>query len=128
MKIGKFFAFIVLLFVSCSYFDKETPRVEFKNNEIIFHNLTYKYGISGMNELTTNIRDFNKIVWDDLRGLNGTYSAYRIYFGKDQYGNENSEKIPLGVINLTELNKYQSLDDFINDGGAAKMLPGVKFY
>ncbi len=110
-----FIAFIT----SCN---SNVPRVEFKNNKVYLHNFRYVTGVEGPSSITTNADEFDELIWKEFQGESGTYDLVYFYIKRDKYGEETSSEVLFGKINLSELNKYQSLNDFKRDDGFFKII------
>ncbi|WP_142602153.1 hypothetical protein [Solitalea koreensis] len=117
--------FIIKSFPSGSFSDinfsfsinSKKPHVEFKNNALHIYNVYYTVGMTGINEVNTNIREVNKDVWSNLKDKNGQFPIYRHTIEKDKYGNSSEVVFPFGQIDLGELNKYKTYKDFEKAGG-----------
>lgn len=110
---------IQLLTLSCS---TNQPKVELKNSKVYLHNFTYIRGISGPTSVTTNAEKFDKLIWDEFKETTGTYDLVYYYEEKDQYGNLNKSEVPFGRINLSEIRKYRTYEDFKNGDGFFKII------
>ncbi|PZX55914.1 hypothetical protein LV84_02276 [Algoriphagus ratkowskyi] len=117
--IKSFFFLFILLVASC---DSNSPSVELKNNKVYLHNFRYVTGIEGPSSVTTNADEFDELIWDEFRNKTGAYDLVYIYTKKDKYGEESNSEVFFGKINLSELNKYQSLEDFKRNDGFFKII------
>lgn len=128
-SILKIVVFIILCVVIFSFKDKAIdwynnrnnestdPQLEYVNSRVHVYNLHYTVGLTGFNEVNTNMAEFDKLVWDKLKGNFGLRQVIKHNVGKDQYGNIEKKEQEFGSINLDELNKYQTFEDFKRAGG-----------
>lgn len=104
--------------------DKNTtsPYIEITSDKLHLYNLHYTVGLTGINEVNTNISEFDELIWDKLKNSSGKFSIVRHDKFKNNYGTIENIVQDFGKIDLNELNKYQSLEDFRKDGGLFRLI------
>lgn len=111
---------LVLVFASnCS---NKKPRVEFENGKVYLYNFRYSYGITGPTSVTTNSNEFDELIWDQLGAKDGVYDLIYVLEKKDSYGEVKVSEVNFGKINLSEIKKYRSFEDFKKGDGFLKIL------
>jgi hypothetical protein len=85
-------------------------------------NFKWSYGMTEINKFNGDFATLDKMVYDSLKGRYGDCRLSIINATKNKYGSVDSTKVNFGVLQLAELNKYQTWEYWHTDGGIAKML------
>lgn len=122
----KIFILFSVLFTGCSLIgNNESPYIEISKpgytKSVRLYNVVKSY--SSMNNIpSSNIDELDEDIWDEFKGKEGNYGVVWVKRSKDNYGKEIIDTEFLDSLKLDELNKYQTLDDFKNDGGLSRLI------
>lgn len=126
------FIFPIILLTSCSFLGNGSPYIEISGpprytKSVRLYNVVKSH--SSMNNIpNSNINELDDEIWDEFKGKDGVYGVFWVKRIKDNYGKETEELERLDSLKLDELNKYQTFDDFKNDGGLSRLIDfyGIK--
>ena len=86
-------------------------------------NFKYTIGITGINAVSGNFDELNKLVFKKLKGKNGICILSNKVDEKDYYGKKTSNTYKIGAINIDELNKFEDYKTWVNrTGGTVKLI------
>jgi len=112
-----------LYFTSCDSFTK--PHLSITENTpyiLTISDFDWSYGLVRINEFSGDFETLDRKVFNLLDNKQGSCSVVMSFAKTNKYGKGDTSTAIIGVISLSELNKYQSWEYWHKDGGIRRLL------
>lgn len=114
-------ALVIVLFTCCN----NKPNLSLSDQSPYTLNITdfaWSYGLTEINKFNGDFEKLDQKVFDLLKGKNGTCKVYIEDTNKDQYGRITKLNKYVGVIELAELNKYETWEYWHKNAGIKTLI------
>jgi hypothetical protein len=98
------------------------PYVSVRQDSLIIEDFKWNIGIEGRNIVGGDFDRLNKKVYNILKDKSGVYHVVLKQNKEDKFGNSYIDSYSVGILDAEGLNKYQTEEYWIKEGGISRMI------